>query len=91
VNQVLGWVPSERDDMRIILTAVKEGKITPPDLISAVQGRFPRAWTQGMVLTHISGLVARLAELRLLRRTWKGRNVNYELGNQKQVETFLKD
>jgi hypothetical protein len=91
VRLILSWVPSERHDMQIILIAVQQGNTTPPDLASAVQGKFPREWTQGTVLTHVSGLVARLAELRLLRRQWQGRNVNYELGNRKQVETFLKD
>jgi hypothetical protein len=90
VRQVLGWVPRERDDMKIILAAVRDGKVTPPALTTAVQSKFPRGWNQNMVFTHISGLVARLAELRLLKRNWQGRNVNYELVDQKQVETFLK-
>lgn len=85
---MLGWVPNERDDMKIILTAVRDGKVTPPALTTAVQGKFPREWTQSMALTHISGLVARLAELRLLRRQWQGRHVQYELGEK--VEEFLK-
>jgi hypothetical protein len=88
IRQVLGWVPRERDDMKIILTAVREGKVTPPELTTAVQSQFPRAWTQSVTLTHISGLVARLAELRLLRRQWQGRHVQYELGDK--VEEFLK-
>jgi hypothetical protein len=87
VHQVLTWVPSERDDMQNILVAVKEGKVTPPELISAVQSKFPRDWTENTVLTHNSGLVARLAELRLLRRQWQGRHVQYELGDK--VEEFL--
>ncbi|HEV3256669.1 MAG TPA: hypothetical protein VG013_07320 [Gemmataceae bacterium] len=88
VRQVVGWVPSEYDDMKIILMAVRDGKTTPSDLTTAVQSKFPREWTQSMALTHISGLVARLAELRLLRRQWQGRHVTYELGDR--VEEFLK-
>jgi hypothetical protein len=88
VRQVLSGVPSERNDMQIILAAVQEGKTTPSDLTTTVQSKFPREWTQGMALTHISGLVARLAELRLLRRQWQGRHVTYELGDK--VDEFLK-
>jgi hypothetical protein len=39
--------------------------------------------------THLSGLVARLADLRLLSRRWEGRNVHYELGDDTQVKEFL--
>jgi hypothetical protein len=88
VRHVLSRVPSERNDMKIILTAVQEGKTTPSDLTTTVRSKFPREWTQSVALTHISGLVARLAELRLLRRHWQGRHVTYELGNK--VEEFLK-
>jgi hypothetical protein len=73
--------------MEIILAAVQDGKVTPPELTTAVQSEFPRDWTRSIVLTHISGLVARLAELRLLRRQWQGRHVTYELGDK--VEEFL--
>lgn len=88
VQQVLSWVPTERDDMRIVLKAVQEGRTTPSELTAAVQSEFPRDWTESVALTHISGLVARLAELRLLRRQWQGRRVTYELGNK--VDQFLK-
>jgi hypothetical protein len=40
--------------------------------------------------THLSGLIARLGEIRLLRRSWQGRNVNYELVDPQQAESFLK-
>jgi hypothetical protein len=87
IRQVLSWVPSERHDMQIILAAVQAGNTTPTALTSAVQGKFPRELTQSTVLTQISGLVARLAELRLLRRQWQGRHVQYELGEK--VEEVL--
>jgi hypothetical protein len=90
IRQVLAGVPCEREDMRIVLSAVADGKVTPSHLIQEVQVKFPRKWTQSMVLTHISGLVARLADLRLLRRQWQGRNVQYELGERQRVDSFLK-
>ena len=90
-EQILGWVPAERDDMRIILNAVVGGNKTPSELTEAIRGRFPPEWSDSVFQTHTSGLVARLSELRLLKRVWQGRNVNYELGDRNQFETFLKD
>lgn len=90
VRQILDWVPRERDDMRIVLTAIAEGKVTPGALTDVVQAEFSRGWTQSMTLTHISGLVARLADLQMLRRRWQGRNVEYELGDRRRVDAFLK-
>jgi hypothetical protein len=89
-RQVLDWVPRERDDMRIVVSAIVDGNATPGDLVRSVQTKFPRKWTQSMVMTHVSGLVARLADLRLLRRQWQGRNVQYELGEPQRVDGFLK-
>ncbi len=90
-QQIRKYVPVERDDMRLILGAVIEGNVTPADLFATVRDKFPTDWSEVMVHTHVSGLIARLGDLRLLKRLWQGRNVNYELGDQKQVETFLKD
>jgi hypothetical protein len=90
LRQVIERVPRESEDMRIVLSAVIDGKVTPGALVSAAQARLPRKWTQSMVLTHVSGLVARLADLRLLRRQWQGRNVRYELGEQQRLDAFLK-
>ena len=76
--------------MRVILNAVLAGKKTPSELTEAVRGRFPADWSDSVFQTHTSGLVARLGELRLIKRVWQGRNVNYELGEEHQVETFLR-
>jgi hypothetical protein len=89
-QQILDWVPREREDMRTVLSAIIGGNSTPGDLIRSVHVRFPRKWTQSMVMTHVSGLVARLADLRLLRRQWQGRNVRYELCEQQRLDAFLK-
>ena len=89
VDQILRYVPVERDDMRIILEAVAEGKVTPADLFGAVADKFPPDWSEVMARTHVSGLIARLGDLRLLKRNWQGRNVNYELGDRTLVEKIL--
>ncbi|MBV8126714.1 MAG: hypothetical protein JO114_03505 [Planctomycetaceae bacterium] len=89
-EQILEWVPAERKDMQIVLKAVMGGTKTPSELTEAIRGRFPPEWSDSVVQTHTSGLVARLSELRLLRRVWQGRNVTYELGEMNQVNTFLR-
>src|SRR5207244_1788763 len=78
IRQVLEWVPAERDDMRVVLQAVVGGKTTPSGLTEAVRQRFPGDWSDSVFQTHLSGLIARLGEIRLLRRSWQGRNVNYQ-------------
>jgi len=88
-EQIRMYVAVELDDMRVILNAVAEGKITPGDLFAAVSDEFPKDWSEVMTRTHVSGLIARLGDLRLLKRKWRGRNVNYELGDRHQVEKFL--
>jgi hypothetical protein len=91
VRQVAEFVPAERDDMKVILAAVRAGCKTPSELTKAVARKFERlARTESMVQTHISGLIARLGDLRLLRRSWQGRNVQYELGDEGHVESFLR-
>jgi hypothetical protein len=87
-RQILEWVPAERDDMRLVLRAVKDGKTRPSELADALRAQFPLDWTDSVFQTHISGLVARLGELRLMKRIWQGRNVTYELGDN--VDDFLK-
>jgi hypothetical protein len=90
-RHILGAVPAEREDMRLVLQTVSAGKKTPTDLAEAVRAKFPSDWSDASFQTHLSGLVARLGELRLLKRVWQGRNVNYELGDEKQIDIFLAD
>jgi hypothetical protein len=89
-KQIMEWAPAERDDMRVVLQAVVDGKATPTDLTAAVRPKFPTDWSESVFQTHLSGLIARLGEIRFLRRSWQGRNVNYQLVDQQQVESFLK-
>jgi hypothetical protein len=87
---ILESVPAERDDMRVVLQAVVSGQASPTELTEAVRPKFPEDWSDNVFQTHLSGLVARLGELQLLRRNWQGRNVNYQVVDQEQVESFLK-
>lgn len=83
------WVPTEWADMRTVLQAVRDGNSTPTDVATTVRSALPEGWTESMVQTHISGVIARLSDIRLLRRSWQGRNVRYELGDAAQVTSFL--
>jgi hypothetical protein len=87
VRQVLTRLLRERHDMQIVLTAVQAGRRTPSELMAGVQGQLGRDWTESMARTHVSGLVARLTGLGLLRREWEGRQVTYLLGAK--AEEFL--
>ena len=71
-----------------MLQAVKDGKKTPTELTEALRAKFPADWSDSVFQTHVSGLVARLGELHLMKRVWQGRNVNYEIGDK--VDDFLK-
>lgn len=88
-QQIKEYAPGEHQDMQSILGAVSAGKVTPTGLATAVRGQFPDNWSEIVFRTHISGLIARLADLRLLRRRWDGRNVQYDLGDTQQVKSFL--
>ena len=90
-DHILELVDTERDDMRVILKAIDSGSKTPSELTETIRNRFPPEWSDSVFQTHTSGLVSRLGELRLVKRAWQGRNVNYELGDQKQIDAFLKD
>lgn len=79
---------TERHDLGIVLREIASGKGSPTELNNAVRAELPKDWTEGMMLTHISGLVARLVDLRLLRRKWDGRFVTYEIGDKKADAFF---
>lgn len=83
------WVPTEWIDMKTVLEAVQAGKASPTEVATAVRAELPPGWSDSMVQTHVSGVIARLGEIRLLSRTWQGRNVRYELGGADYVTSFL--
>jgi hypothetical protein len=87
ISHIRRWVPTEWADMRTVLLAVQSGKATPTDVGETVRRELPENWSESMVQTHISGVIARLGDIRLLRRTWQGRNVRYDLGDT--VANFL--
>ena len=64
--------------MAVVLGAVAAGESMPDALVKAVRSSFPEEWSDAMLRTHVSGLVARVVEMSLLRRRWEGRNVLYE-------------
>ena len=71
-RQIRDHAPGEYGDMKAVLMAVRDGETTPSALADAVRGTFPAEWSQLVFRTHLSGLVARLADLRLLRRRLGG-------------------
>lgn len=89
-SHIRTWVPTEWSDMRTVLGAVQAGKASPTEVATAVRVELPPDWSESMVQTHVSGVIARLGEIRLLSRSWQGRNVRYELGEADHVTSFLK-
>ena len=71
------FVPRELADFVLVVRAVSQGATNPKGLLTAVRGSFPTEWSDVMLRTQVSGLVARLTELGLLSREWQGRNVTY--------------
>jgi hypothetical protein len=89
IAHIRDWVPTEWGDMRTVLLAVKAGKATPTEVGEEVRRELPEDWSESMIQTHVSGVIARLSDIRLLRRAWQGRNVRYELGDSTQLANFL--
>jgi len=89
ITHIRQWVPTEWADMKSALAAVEAGKASPTELATTMRADLPGAWTDSMVQTHVSGVIARLSDIRLLRRTWLGRNVQYQLGSADCVKKFL--
>jgi hypothetical protein len=78
---ILEWVPQEQADIQAVIGAIAAGSSTPTSLITALRSYLPPDWNDGEIQTHVSGLIARMSELGLLRRRWHGRHVEYELSN----------
>jgi hypothetical protein len=72
-------VPMERADIAMILDAARTGHTTPTELTNAVTGHLPNTWTALAKRTHIAGVLARAADLSLIRRIWEGRTVTYQV------------
>lgn len=89
IAHIRRWVPTEWADMKLALAAVKEGKSSPAELAAGIRPHLPQEWTDSMVQTHVSGVIARLSDIRLVRRSWMGRNVQYQLGAADSVTKFM--
>lgn len=79
IEQVRLLVPGELHDWRVILAAIAAGSATPEALLEAVRPKLPTEWTETMARSHVSGGLARLAEVGAIKRKWEGRNVTYEI------------
>jgi hypothetical protein len=88
-QQIRERAEGEHADMRVVLNAVSGGEVTPTAVATAVRGSFPGEWSEVVFRTHLSGLIARLTDLRLLRRHWEGRNVQYCLAEADSVQAFI--
>jgi hypothetical protein len=81
VRHISDLVPREQEDIEAVLRAVAAGSSSPQTLTSTLRAYLPSDWNVGEIQTHVSGLIARMSELNLLRRRWHGRNVEYELSS----------
>lgn len=81
LSHILQWVPQEQADFQTIIGAIATGASTPTTLTAALRPFVSSDWNEGEIQTHLSGLIARMSELGLLRRRWHGRHVEYELLN----------
>lgn len=84
---ILEWVPQEQADIQAVTGAITTGSSTPTSLTTALRSYLPSDWNDGEIQTHVSGLIARMSELGLLRRRWHGRHVEYELSNVASPQT----
>jgi len=78
VRRAVPHLPSELRDFRLVLSFVSDGQNTPNDQIDLLREHLPEDWSDTMVRTHVTGVVARMVDLGLLRRQWEGRHVQYE-------------
>lgn len=84
IGRVVPRVPSELEDFKTTIAAVKAGKASPGELTTALASAVrsndsAKNWTEVMMRTHVSGIVSRMVDLGLLRRHWEGRRVGYEV------------
>lgn len=88
-EQIQRWSPGEHGDMTIVLNVLMGDKSAPQDVLAESKKHFPSDWSEAVVITHVSGLIARLTELQFIKRWWHGRNVEYRLGDLDRIKRFL--
>ena len=85
VDHIMESVPAERGDQLCVLTAIRDGHVTPVGLLSYIHRNFPADWSDLAFRTHVYGILARLAELGQIERVWSGRSVHYRLTDSASV------
>ena len=74
-QQVRQYMPAELGYVRAVLQTVSGGSCSPNELIKRLRNVFADDKTDASFRSHISGVVARAIDLRLLRRDWQGKHV----------------
>ena len=87
-NQIIQYVPGEYRDCEIVISAILDGHDTPTALGEAVFDSMPSETSVAAKQTHLSGVIARLTELAVVKRTWSGRRVTYEVKKLEGLPLF---
>lgn len=78
-QQIRQYMPAELEYVRALLKTVSAGFCSPAELIKPLRDLFARDSTEAAFRSHLSGVVARAVDLRLLHRDWEGKHVSYSL------------
>jgi hypothetical protein len=79
LKQVRQYMPAELENLRGVLRTVSDGSCSPDELLKLLGAAFAHDRTEAAFRSHISGVVARAIDLRLLRRDWHGKHVSYSV------------
>ena len=79
LHQIKNYMPGEATHLRAVLEAVSRGATSPPQLTDALRAQFTGRVTDAAFRSHLSGVIARAVDLRLLQRRWEGRYVFYSV------------
>jgi hypothetical protein len=77
VSQVQNYMPAEASDISAVLIALGMERATPGEVLMRLRGQFPLKQSEVAFRSHVSGLIARMVEMGLLKRKWEGRNAYY--------------
>jgi hypothetical protein len=79
LHQIKNYMPGEATHLHAVLQAVSGGATSPPQLTDALRTGFTARVTDAAFRSHLSGVIARAVDLRLLQRRWEGRHVFYSV------------
>jgi hypothetical protein len=82
LSQVWKFMPAEASNFEAVLRAVAQGVISPSELVQYLRQSSGERDSDAAFRSHLSGIVARLVDLKLLQRKWEGRNVFYSVTAQ---------